>query len=216
MLVYEKAKKKPLKIVCSEDNINLIKSQPRSVIQKVNKLTQGENSALSCDGTAIPRDIDDKEEIKQEEGRDSDVTMQSTATSAAHASAQSVSKSDMPTVISDAEMSNSEGITKKPVEAEEDKEMEDFMAKVPHSFLIYPNLISSIYDNSDTVVKYDEEMKEHYTEVPFHQVQKFVPNEYYRLVHNDNQLFLAEKQVFCTPFFKTSAQMIEQYLNSID
>ena len=87
MLVYEKAKKKPLKIVCSEDNINLIKSQPRSVIQKVNKLTQGESSALSCDGTAIPRDIDDKEEIKQEEGRDSDVTMQSTATSAAHASA---------------------------------------------------------------------------------------------------------------------------------
>jgi len=29
-------------------------------------------------------------------------------------------------------------------------------------------------------------------------------------------LFLAEKQVFCTPFFRTSAQLIEEYLNSVE
>ena len=66
------------------------------------------------------------------------------------------------------------------------------------------------------MLHYDEENKEHYAEVPFNNVHQFVPNEYYKLVHTDNQLFLAEKQVFCTPFFKTSAQMIEQYLNSVD
>lgn len=29
-------------------------------------------------------------------------------------------------------------------------------------------------------------------------------------------MFLAEKQVFCTPFFRTSAQLIEEYLNSVE
>lgn len=87
---------------------------------------------------------------------------------------------------------------------------------MPHSFLIYPGLISHLYNNADATVKFDADKQEHFVEVPFNNVQKFVPNEYYRHVHQDNQLFLAEKQVFCTPFFKTSAQMIEQYLNSID
>ena len=83
--------------------------------------------------------------------------------------------------------------------------MENFMANVPHSFMIYPGLVSQLYDNPDAVLKYDEELKEYYAEVPFNNVQQFVPNQYYKQVHEDNQLFLAEKQVFCTPFFKTSA-----------
>ena len=102
------------------------------------------------------------------------------------------------------------------MEVEEDKEMEEFMARIPHSFLIYPGLVSSLYENSDSVLKFDEEKKEHFVEVPFHNIKQFVPNDYYKQVHDDNQLFLAEKQVFCTPFFKTSAQLIEQYLNSVD
>ena len=46
-------------------------------------------------------------------------------------------------------------------------------------------------------------------------MQKFVPNEYYRQVHHDNQLFLAEKQVFCNPFFKTTAKLMEQMISEI-
>lgn len=62
----------------------------------------------------------------------------------------------------------------------------------------------------------DEEKKERYIEMPFHSVQKFIPHDYYDKVHQDNQLYLAEKQVFCTPFFKTSAQLIQQYLDSVE
>ena len=102
------------------------------------------------------------------------------------------------------------------IDPEGDREMEDFMSRIPHSFLIYPGLVRSLYENSEQILKVDEENKESYVQVPFHRVTKFVPNEYYRQVHDDNQLFLAEKQVFCTPFFKTSAQLIEQYLNAVD
>ena len=71
--------------------------------------------------------------------------------------------------------------------------MDQFLAQVPHSFMIYPGLVSQLYNNPDAMLKYDEEQKESYAEVPFSNVQQFVPNEYYRLVHEDNQLFLAEK-----------------------
>lgn len=64
--------------------------------------------------------------------------------------------------------------------------MEEFMRNVPHSFLIYPGLVGKIYDNSEAFLQYDEETKEHYAEVPFNNVQQFVPNEYYKLVHTDN------------------------------
>jgi len=86
--------------------------------------------------------------------------------------------------------------------------MEEVLEGMPHSFLIYPGLIDKLYNNPESVLKFDEETKERYVEVPFHNVQKFVPNEYYRKVHRDNEIFLAEKQVFCTPFFRTSAQLI--------
>ena len=111
---------------------------------------------------------------------------------------------------SDAEMSSTDNAARQNSQSpEEDKEMEEFMENIPHSYLIYPGLVKSLYESSDSILKYDEEKKEHFVEIPFHNVQKFVPNEYYKLVHNDNQLFLAEKQVFCTPFFKTSAKLIE-------
>ena len=55
--------------------------------------------------------------------------------------------------------------------AEDSKEMEEFMAKVPHSFMIYPGLVNQLYENPDAVLKYDEELKEFYTEVPFNNVQ---------------------------------------------
>ena len=68
MLIYEKAEKKPLKLICSPENINLIKAQPRSVIQKFDQMITKNKTTdnLSCDGTAIPRDtnINDEEIIK--------------------------------------------------------------------------------------------------------------------------------------------------------
>ena len=98
MLVYEKAEKKPLKVVCSEENINFIKSQPASLIDRLKTET-----ALSCDGTAIRRDYNKinsassqqlEEEKKSESVNavDSDQQMTSPAglidTSGANSSAQ--------------------------------------------------------------------------------------------------------------------------------
>lgn len=59
MLVYEKAEKKPLKVICSDEHLNLIKKQPLSMIEKLE-----EEAALSCDGTAIRRDSKPEEESK--------------------------------------------------------------------------------------------------------------------------------------------------------
>lgn len=53
---------------------------------------------------------------------------------------------------------------------EEDKEMDEFMANIPHSYLIYPGLVKSLYETRDSVLKYDEVKKEHFVEVPFHNV----------------------------------------------
>jgi hypothetical protein len=47
-------------------------------------------------------------------------------------------------------------------------------------------------------------------------VERFVPSDYYSDVHKDNQLFLAEKQVFCNPFFKTTASLLEQIIKQTD
>jgi hypothetical protein len=63
---------------------------------------------------------------------------------------------------------------------------------------------------------YDEKTKEFFVTVPFNQVEKFVPSDYYSDVHLDNQLFLAEKQVFCNPFFKTTASLLEQIIKQTD
>lgn len=59
MLVYEKAEKKPLKVVCSDEHLNLIKTLPLSIIEKLE-----EEAALSCDGTAIRRDTKPEKESK--------------------------------------------------------------------------------------------------------------------------------------------------------
>ena len=54
--------------------------------------------------------------------------------------------------------------------SEEDKEMDEFMANIPHTYLIYPGLVKSLYETRDSVLKYDEEKKEHFVEIPFHNV----------------------------------------------
>jgi len=55
----------------------------------------------------------------------------------------------------------------------------------------------------------DEETKEQYTLIDFNAVQKFVPNELYKMVHKDNHDFLFERQVFNAGFFEALKEMIE-------
>lgn len=89
----------------------------------------------------------------------------------------------------------------------------DLIRKLPHSYLIHPGIIEKI--KAGAGLQRDPSTNEAWIEVPFHDVQKFVPNEYYRAVHNDNQRFLAEKQVFCNPFFKITAKLMEQMISEI-
>ena len=82
----------------------------------------------------------------------------------------SVTRTSTPATI-DAEMSSNDNAARQiSLSPEEDKEMDEFMENIPHSYLIYPGLLKSLYENKDSVLKYDEEKKEHFVEVPFHNV----------------------------------------------
>ena len=55
MLIYEKAIKRPLKVVCKEEEIEMIQQLPESLIPKLRDPCQI-STALSCEGTAITRE----------------------------------------------------------------------------------------------------------------------------------------------------------------
>ena len=193
MLVYEKAKKEPLSIVCKEEDVKLIKSQPRAVIDKLSqklqtKQTENEEKGepLSCDGTAMSRD---NNEIKTD-GEASDLTMidtsaRSSATMKTESAQKSAAGSDTEMILSTAESTARKSDNK--VSVEDDKAVDELMVKLPHSYLIYPSLVQKLFEKE---IEDSEEMKgedkEHIVEVPFHNVQSFVPNNYYRQVHQDN------------------------------
>jgi len=54
--------------------------------------------------------------------------------------------------------------------------------------------------------------EEHYTLVDFWAAKKFVPNSIYRQVHQDNKVFLCEKQVFSDHFFSVTTKLAETCL----
>ncbi len=56
MLIYEKAIKRPLKIVCKDEEIELIQQLPKSLIPKLRD-PQAISTALNCEGTAITREV---------------------------------------------------------------------------------------------------------------------------------------------------------------
>ena len=58
-------------------------------------------------------------------------------------------------------------------------------------------------------VYYDGENEEHVALVNFQDVRKFIPNDIYRAVHQDNLKFLSEKQVFSEAFFKATLSLCE-------
>jgi len=71
-----------------------------------------------------------------------------------------------------------------------------------HIFKVFPNLRQSLISNKDQVLHFDEEKKESYVFVDFDEATKFVPNQIYKKVHEDNKKFLSEKQVYNDSFFQ--------------
>lgn len=69
-----------------------------------------------------------------------------------------------------------------------------------HSCLVYPSL-------SERVIREQLEPNTKIS-VPFYQVQKFVSNEIYRQVSRDNQVYIAELQVYDSHFFDTTTQLL--------
>ena len=202
MLIYEKAIKRPLKVVCKEEDIELIRQLPESLVPKLRDPHQI-SSALSCEGTAIPRELkpllDDQkanEEMQASEAAEATTMINTTSNS-----------------LSDSDMAPRKAASDPFADKDEQALLTHFIRRIPHSYLVYPGLIERIRGGQGLLR--DAKAEETYIEVPFHGVQKFVPNEYYRQVHADNQLFLAEKQVFCNPFFKTTAQLMRQMLTEI-
>jgi hypothetical protein len=61
-----------------------------------------------------------------------------------------------------------------------------------HLFRLFPNLHTTLTTNPQ-LLKFDEDKNEYFTMVDFNLARKFVPNSIYRMVHNDNRKFLAEK-----------------------
>lgn len=121
MLIYEKAIKHPMKIVCESEVITKIQQMSE---QQISALDCHQPS-LACDSSAIPRVSDSiVDEVTQ-------LTLAN------------------PTDL-------------------------DWL---PHSYLIYPNILKRIHDNEDILV--DEKTKEQYINVDFRNVDKFVPQEMY-------------------------------------
>ena len=70
-----------------------------------------------------------------------------------------------------------------------------------HSCLVYPSL-------SERVIRDQIEPNTKVT-VPFYQVEKFVSNDIYRQVSLDNQVYIAELQVYDSHFFDTTTKLLE-------
>ena len=62
-----------------------------------------------------------------------------------------------------------------------------------HLFEVFPKLRDQIIQNKDGLIQYDSKKDEHLAWVDFDDARKFVPNAIYKMVHRDNQKFLAEK-----------------------
>lgn len=52
--------------------------------------------------------------------------------------------------------------------------------------------------------------------IPFYEVQKFVSNDTYRHVSQDNQVYMAELQVYDNHFFKTTTQLLANLIEITD
>ena len=134
MLVYEKAKKEPLGIVCKEEDVKLIKSQPRAVIDKLSQRLQTKQTEnkekgepLSCDGTAMSRDNNEN----KTDGEASDLTMidtsaRSSATMKTESAQKSAAGSDTEMILSTAE-STARKSDNKATTVEDDKAVDELM-----------------------------------------------------------------------------------------
>jgi len=55
---------------------------------------------------------------------------------------------------------------------------------IPHSYLIYPDILKRIHSGDG--ILFDEKTKEKFILVPFNQVERFVPQDSYAQIHEDN------------------------------
>jgi hypothetical protein len=75
---------------------------------------------------------------------------------------------------------------------------------------VCPSLQEKLKDSSQ--IMFDEEKKEHYALVGFKDAQKFVPNDIYQKVHEDNYRFMCERQVFINGFFEATKSILHLIL----
>lgn len=137
MLIYEKAIKQPLKIVCDDEIIQKIQGLPENVLNRLDC----QSNSLACDSTAISRG--------------------------------SVSGSTV------------NNVTQLKLSSNESMDMEEANLEwIPHSYLIYPNILKRI--RSGDGIMQDEKTKEKFIMVPFNQVERFVPQDFYAQIHHDN------------------------------
>jgi hypothetical protein len=52
--------------------------------------------------------------------------------------------------------------------------------------------------------------------LPFYGVKKFIPNEIYKQINEDNKSYLAEKQVFTSHFFETTHTLMKSIVEFTD
>lgn len=174
MLVYEKTQKKPLKVVCPEETINLIQSQSEQMINRVSAITNtSAKQALSCDGTAISRDVvheKEKEETVQARSPAAKDKMQQLNEESKAAAAEKIdvrmlsTESSVSQKLLDSKLTDDAEMISAPVSLPESRQsqsdesseqtLSEFIAQLPHSFLIYPGLISRIYHDHKVLPKY--------------------------------------------------------------
>ena len=84
-----------------------------------------------------------------------------------------------------------------------------------HLFHVFPNLREQIRSQGEELVKFDAEKKEHYALVDFDDAKQFVPNDIYKMVHQDNKKFLCEKQVFSDSFYNCSYELLHLSIQQV-
>ena len=137
MLIYEKAIKQPLKIVCDDEVIRKIQDLPENLLSRLDC----QLNSLACDSTAISRG--------------------------------NVSES----IVND--------VTQLKLSSNASLDMEEANLEwIPHSYLIYPDILKRIHSGDG--ILFDEKTKEKFILVPFNQVERFVPQDSYAQIHEDN------------------------------
>ena len=141
MLIYEKAIKRPLKVVCKDEDIQLIQQLPESLIPKLRDPHQI-SAALSCEGTAITREL--KPPLADQKANEEMQTSEAAEATPTTAMISTISSS-LPS-LNDPDMAPKQAPL---VSSSKDEQtvFTEFVQRIPHSYLVYPGLIERIREN---------------------------------------------------------------------